>query len=146
MIDLGNGIYLNPDTKMFTKTIDGKILECKSYTGLLNSIDSYMETVEMRESLRDELVPVYKLGVDKEFLYHPLRHHIYVINVHGKLTRVSVDVNRDKFYEDPNTANDINDLKFAADIKLSYYSDKSSQYRSTLREMAVKIKPYNKGK
>lgn len=144
MIELKDGIKLNPETMMFTTEVDGHTFECKNYQGLLNSITGYMEMVEVREGIRDELVPVYRLGSDKEFLYHPLRSHIYVVNIHNKLTRVNVDIYKDQFFENKDYAEEVNCMMLDASDKSQKFGKLAYGYKKDLEAMAVKVKHYKK--
>ena len=94
-----------------------------------------MEQIESRELLRDELVPIYKVGSDKEFLYHESLQHIYVINIHDKLTRIGTS-HADVYFESIEDAEDMNGL--------NQYSELARKHHNDLMNMSAKVKPYKK--
>ena len=142
-IELKGNINLDTETNEFFTTIYDKVFTCKTHQGLLKSVAVYIEQIESRQSLRDELVPVYKIGSEKEFLYHEDLQHIYVINVHDKLTRVGNSYT-DVYFEDVDKANDLDDLKSHAERGVSYYSELARGYHNDLMDMSAKVKPYKK--
>ena len=144
--ELKDGVKLNPETMLFTKTVYDKTFECLSYQGLLNSIESYLKTVDAREAKREDLVKVYKTGSGKEFLYHPTTKTLYVSTIHNILARVNYNPNKDSFYEDINLAEDVVKLRDEAKTKAMNYQAKANGYMKDLKNMKVEIKPYGKSK
>jgi len=144
--ELKDGIKLNPETMLFKKTVYDKTFECKSYQGLINSIESYLKTVDAREAKKEDLVKVYKIGKDKEFLYHPTTKTLYVSTIHNILARVNYNPNKDSFFEDINLAEDIVKLRDEAITKTTNYQAKANGYMKDLKNMKVEIKPYGKQK
>ena len=134
-ICLENNINLDTETNEFFTTVYDKVFTCKSHQGLLKSVAVHMEQIESRELLRDELVPIYKVGSDKEFLYHESLQHIYVINIHDKLTRIGTS-HADVYFESIEDAEDMNGL--------NQYSELARKHHNDLMNMSAKVKPYKK--
>jgi len=146
MIELKDGIKLNTETMLFTKTVYDKTFECKSYQGLINSIENYLKTVDATEAKREDLVKVYKIGSDKEFLYHPTTKTLYVSTIHNKLARVNYNPYEDSFYEDNKLAEDIFKLRDKEMTRAVKHQETASGYMKDLKNMKVEIKPYGKQK
>jgi hypothetical protein len=151
VVNLEDGVTFCPESKEFSKEVGGKVFTSTSFKGVLKQAKQYSDTLDTRESLRGDMIPVSTIHNDvstqcgKPILYHMESQYLYA-DLPGGLERIESGDLPWFPIEHLDKAKALRNSEYTLEQQLDEIRGQLDKVRFDVKDMQVHVKYYTKKK
>ena len=148
-VKLKNDVIFNMESCDFSLEFNEKIFTSKTFDGVVKQKEEHQRMLEQREMKRSELIEVVNLRTKEEYLYHPVKKHLYKENENKFLDRCLHEnyIITKKLYCEKSKLGDVSDIEQEKDYlekDLVRIHDEINKNSRKLEGICIEVKNYKK--